>query len=80
MRHLLLIPALLALTGCQAVLGWLYPDHTIDAEAIAPLVGEVVDQMTESVERDPVLTPPEKEQAIIMGAELRALVTEALAQ
>lgn len=67
-------------SGCSTIAALFSPEVAIDAEAIAPLTFEVLDQHDESVERDAALVPAEKEQAIRNSATLRSVFIEALAE
>lgn len=78
MRRVAVAWSFLCISGCSLFAPVVTPVHPLDAEAIGPLLLDVCDQHDESVERDPGLTVPEKEQALLSTVIVRRAVGAAL--
>lgn len=78
MRKLQILLVAALFSGCSFFAPVVQPAHPLDAGAIGPLLLDVCDQHDESVERDPGLTVPEKEQALLSTVIVRRAVGAAL--
>lgn len=76
MKRTALLLTLFVAPGCR----FLAPQQPLDVQIVGPLMIEVIEQHDESVLRDPVLVPVEKEQAIRGAAIVREAIEEAMGQ
>lgn len=77
MKHATALLLVAPLAGCAWLARAVAPSHAIDATTAGPLILDVLEQHDESVGRDAVLVPAEKEQALRSAALVRATVLEA---
>lgn len=77
MKHAIALLLLAPLTGCAWLARAVTPSHAIDATTAGPLILDVLEQHDESVGRDTVLVPAERDQALRSSALVREIVLEA---